>query len=182
MKIIIIVSAVVVIVVLLILFSAVRISCDAVLNNFNAEINLKIKFLTFFEINYNPYGNKKKKGKKNSEKKITFKDLKKKKGSIFKAISFLCDILKNTVKIDYFETDITIALEDPMSTGLVYSAVVSSSNIFYKTLNMRECYLDIRHDFDSGSGIIIKHKSNISIRPIKILAAYFKYMSANCRT
>lgn len=180
MKIILISLAVIVAVAAAFLFSKVWVISDVVLNNFNAETKLKIKILTFFAINYNSDKKpkeKKKKEKKKSEKKVTFKDINEKKESIFKAIPILCDLIRSAVKINYFETDITVALADPMDTGLAYAAVMSAANIFYKSVKMKKCFLDVKYDFESEAGLMLKHKSKIYIRPISILKAYFKYKS-----
>lgn len=176
MKIILIFAAVLVAVIVFPVFSKVWIESDAVLENFNAEIKLKIKILTFFTIKYDSTDKKRKKKEKKSEKKIGLKDLKGKKIRISKMMSLVSGILKNAVRIKYFETDVNIALDDPMNTGLVYSAVMASANIFYKSIYIEEPYLDVKYDFDSETGIILKHKSKIYIRPINILKEYVKYI------
>ncbi len=176
MKIILIFAAVIVAVIMLLLFSKVWIESDVILNNFNVEMKLKIKILAFFAIKYDSTDKKIKKKEKKTEKKISLKDLKGKKTRISKIISLAKGILKNAVRISRFETDITIALDDPMNTGLVYSAVMVSANIFYKSIRAEKPYLDVKYDFDSETGIILKHKSRIYIRPINILKAYAKYI------
>ncbi len=177
MKIIIISPVCIVAVLVLLLFSKVWIVSDIVLNNFNAEVKFKIKILTIPIINYNsekkPKEKKKKKEKK-TEKKVTLKDINDKKGSVLKAIPVLCGLIRSALKISYFETDITVALSDPMNTGLAYSAVMAAANIFYKSFEMKKRFLDVRYDFDSEAGLVIKHKSKIYIRPISILKAYVK--------
>ena len=140
-------------------------------------MKLKIKILTIPIINYNsekkPKEKKKRKEKK-TEKKVTLKDINDKKGSVLKAIPVLCGLIRSALKISYFETDITVALSDPMNTGLAYSAVMAAANIFYKSFEMKKRFLDVRYDFDSEAGLVIKHKSRIYIRPISILKAYVK--------
>lgn len=176
MKIILVFTAVLVAVIAFLLFSKVWIESEAVLNNFNAEINLKIKILKFFALKYNSTDKKRKKKEKKSAKKVGLKDLKGKKIRISKMMSLVSGILKNAVRIKCFETDVNIALDDPMNTGLVYSAVMASANIFYKSIRIEEPYLDVEYDFDSETGIILKHKCKIYIRPINILKEYVKYI------
>lgn len=175
-----IVFAILVIVVSIMLLSKVWVVCDAVLNNFDVSIKIKVRILMFFTIKYDSSIKKEKKKieKKESKKKVTFKDIKEKKVDIFKMISLLCDIAKNSLKIDYFENNVTVALDDPMDTGLAYAAVMSAANIFYKTVDMKECYFDAEYDFESEEGLIIKHKSRVYIRPISVLKAYIKFLTA----
>lgn len=166
------------VIVALLMFSKVRVVSDAVLNNFNLELKLKIKILSLFRINLNLPGKaKKQKNEKNekNEKKVTLNDIKGKKSGVFKAVSLICGILKKSVKIDYLETDVTVALEDPMNTGLAYAAVMASANVFYKSVRIKQPFLDVRYDFESGEGLKIKHKSEIYIRPISVLTALVQF-------
>lgn len=163
------------VIVALLMFSKVRVVSDAVLNNFNLELKLKIKILSLFRINLNLPGKAKKQKNKKNEKKVTLNDIKGKKTGVFKVVSLICGILKKSVKIDYLETDVTVALEDPMNTGLAYAAVMASANVFYKSVRIKQPFLDVRYDFESGEGLTIKHKSEIYIRPISVLTALVQF-------
>ena len=175
MKIFLIILAVFVFIIAAVLFCKLRIETETKVENFKFRWKLRIKLFRVFGIKFETGGKTKKKEKK---KKMTYDDVKDMAKRIKIAVPIIGSMVKRSLKIDYFETDISLSLSDPMNTGLSYAAISAAANIFYKSIKMKKQFLDITPDFEKSEGLIIKNICKMSIRPVSLLVLVLRLYKA----
>ncbi|MBR3576414.1 MAG: hypothetical protein IKL42_03310 [Clostridia bacterium] len=167
-------------VVALVLWQKVRISYELKLENFKITFTSKI---TVFGKTLFDSANKKPKGKaektveesqteKPQKRKVTLADITTFKDAADPVVKTVFKLVKNGIGLDSFETDVRVALSDPMDNGIAYGIVCGVINNIYAVIMKRhprkEYFLDIAHDFKSGEGLILENKGTLYVRPGKV--------------
>lgn len=163
-------------VVALVLWQKVRISYELKLENFKITFTSKI---TVFGKTLFDSANKKPKEtaeepqtEKPQKRKMTLADITTFKDAAGPVVKTVFKLVKNGIGFDSFETDVRVALSDPMDNGIAYGIVCGVLNNIYAVIMKRhprkEYFLDIAHDFKSGEGLILENKGTLYVRPGKV--------------
>ena len=159
------------------LWQKIRISYELKLENF--KITFKSKITVFGKTLFDSENKKEKtaqtetKTETKQKRKMNLSDILAVKDSAKPVISVLFKLVKGTIGIDSFETDVRVALSDPMDNGVAYGIVCGVLNNLYAGIMRKhpkkEYFLDIAHDFKSGEGLILENKGTIYVRPARVL-------------
>lgn len=161
----------------LVLWQKFKISYELTAENFNISVKADISWCGKKVLDKEKKEKKKKPDNEiNSPKKkakIKLSDITVIKDAVLAALPAVFKILKKSVGLDEFETDIRLALSDPMENGIAYGAVCGAANILYagimKIYPGKKYFLDIEHDFKSGEGVILSNKGKLYVRLCKVL-------------
>ncbi len=161
----------------IILWQKVKISYELKLENF--KITFKSKITVFGKTLFDSANKKEKpeqtetKAETKQKRKVNLSDIATVKNAVKPLISVLFKLVKGTLGIDSFETDVRVALSDPMDNGVAYGLICGMFNNLYagimRSHPKKEYFLDITHDFKSGEGLILENKGTIYVRPAKVL-------------
>ncbi len=162
-------------IVIVVLWQKVKISYELKLENF--KITFKSKIMVFGKTLFDSANKKEKTEETNTEtkekRKMTLSDITTVKDAAKPVVSVVFKLVKCSVGIDSFETDVRVALLDPMDNGVAYGIICGVINNLYvgimRTHPQKEYFLDITHDFKSGEGLILENKGTIYVRPGKVL-------------
>ncbi|MBQ9097652.1 MAG: hypothetical protein IJY55_04580 [Clostridia bacterium] len=160
-----------------VLWQKVRISYELKLENF--KITFKSKITVFGKTLFDSENKKPKEAavetpaEKPKNRKMNLSDITMVKDEAKPIASVLFKLVKGTIGIDSFETDVRVALSDPMDNGVAYGIVCGVLNNLYAGIMRKhpkkEYFLDIAHDFKSGEGLILENKGTLYVRPGKVL-------------
>jgi len=161
----------------IILWQKVKISYELKLENF--KITFKSKITVFGKTLFDSANKKDKpeqtetQAETKQKRKMNLSDIAAVKDSAKPIISVVFKLVKGSIGIDSFETDVRVALSDPMDNGVAYGIVCGVLNNLYAGIMRnhpkKEYFLDITHDFKSGEGLILENKGTIYVRPGKVL-------------
>ena len=159
-----------------ILWQKVRISYELKLENF--KITFKSKIMVFGKTLFDSADKKPKETplktqtEKPEKRKMTLADITTLKDAAGPVVKTGFKLVKNGVGLERFETDVRVALSDPMDNGVAYGIVCGLFNNLYAGIMRRhpkkEYFLDIAHDFKSGEGLILENKGTLYVRPGKV--------------
>lgn len=161
----------------IILWQKVQISYELKLENF--KITVKSKITVFRKVLFDSDNKKKKQpaaeipAEKPQKRKMKLSDITTIKDAAKAVIPVVFKLVKGSIGIDSFETDVRVALSDPMDNGVAYGMVCGVLNNLYAGIMRnhpkKEYFLDIAHDFKSGEGLILENKGTLYVRPGKVL-------------
>lgn len=160
----------------ILLWQKVKIRYELKLENF--KITFKSKITVFGKTLFDSANKKEKPAAETQteikeKRKMNLSDITAVKDSVKPIVSVLFKLVKGTIGIDSFETDVRVALSDPMDNGVAYGIVCGVFNNLYAGIMRnhpkKEYFLDITHDFKSGEGLILENKGTIYVRPAKVL-------------
>ena len=165
-------------VVAVVLWQKVRISYELKLENF--KITFKSKITLFGKTLFDSESKKTEKpaeketpAEKPQNRKMKLSDVTTIKNAAKAIVPEVFRLIKRSIGIDRFETDVRVALSDPMDNGIAYGIVCGVLNNLYagimRSNPKKEYFLDIAHDFKSGEGLILENKGTLYIRPGKVL-------------
>ncbi len=160
-----------------VLWQKVQISYELKLENF--KITFKSKITVFGKVLFDSANKKKKQSaeekaaEKPQKRKMNLSDITTVKDAIKAVLPVIFKLVKGSIGIDSFETDVRVALSDPMDNGVAYGIVCGVLNNLYAGIMRnhpkKEYFLDIVHDFKSGEGLILENKGTLYVRPGKVL-------------
>lgn len=182
---------VLIVVLAVILWQKVRISYELNLENF--KITFKVKITAYGKTLFDSENKKPKEEtvetqtEKPQKRKMSLSDIIAIKNAAKAIVPAVFKLVRKSIGIDNLETDVRVALSDPMDNGVAYGIVCGVLNNLYALVMrkqpQKEYFLDIEHDFKSGEGLIIENKGTLYVRPGKVLglAAVIWFGNKNLR-
>ena len=175
-----------------VLWQKVRISYELNLENF--KITFKSKITVFGKTLFDSENKKPKEEaveetqtEKPPKRKMGLSDIVTIKDAAKAALPAVLKLIGKSVAIDTLETDVRMALSDPMDNGIAYGMVCGVLNNLYAAIMRKqpkkEYFLDIEHDFKTCEGLILENKGTLYVRPGKVLglAAVIWFGNKNLR-